>query len=60
LRPHEQIEKELLDIMASPTGQEIASRMREYINSLSDSEVAYASEFLRNRRKASDATLADF
>jgi hypothetical protein len=59
LRPHEQLEKELLEMMASPTEQEITARMREYTNSLSVSEMEYATSFLRNRHKANKAALAE-
>ena len=59
MKTHEQLEKELLEIMASPTEEQIMSQMKAYTNSLSDSEMAYATDFLRNQRKAVDTAMSE-
>ncbi len=52
MRDPQQIEVEVLSILARPTEQEMLSAMRSYIESLPEDELEYAQNFVAKRRAA--------
>ncbi len=55
MKSHQEIERDLQQIMASPTEAEMSNKMRRYIESLSEDELEYASGYMRKWRNAAEA-----
>jgi hypothetical protein len=54
MKPETQIKAELEAILSISSEQEMLTRMREYLNGLSDAEHEYASECVRKWRIVAD------